>query len=326
MYSHRSKVSRSTKFTTHAAVQLQRRHNNSTSNHYDSTATGQLLEDLNHKDSIQLKRLVHETFPTCNVNLIHVVNVPQMYGMYLLRKEEMQLTRMGNSDKERILFHVTTKSRAVESLKNGLDWRRTRRSKFGCGVSFSDNADYANYYADKLPKEGSRVIIVCAVLVNKTQRVSGNRGQGNLMVPPGNADTTVSPNGRVYVKYNDYEFYPLYFMYYQRAPEHLNESKYFRGNNPLGQNQQNNRAVQQQHESKAQREREEALDLQELRERAELQRVMRVRRELDQVMQNVKAHRADQLRRQEREQELEYSRQAQAPIRQRENNSICLIL
>lgn len=64
MYSHRSKVSRSTKFTTHAAVQLQRRHNNSTSNHYDSTATGQLLEDLNHKDSIQLKRLVHETFPT----------------------------------------------------------------------------------------------------------------------------------------------------------------------------------------------------------------------------------------------------------------------
>lgn len=99
----------------------------------------------------------------CNVNLIHVVNVPQMYGMYLLRKEEMQLTRMGNSDKERILFHVTTKSRAVESLKNGLDWRRTRRSKFGCGVSFSDNADYANYYADKLPKEG--IIIYMASLI-----------------------------------------------------------------------------------------------------------------------------------------------------------------
>lgn len=91
----------------------------------------------------------------CNVDLIHVVNVPQMYGMYLLRKEEMQLTHEGNSEKERILYHVTTKSRAVESLKNGLDWRRTRRSKFGCGVSFSDDADYANYYADKLPKEGT---------------------------------------------------------------------------------------------------------------------------------------------------------------------------
>jgi len=77
-----------------------------------------------------------------------------MYGMYLLRKEEMRLTRMGNSDKELFLYHVTTKSRAVESLENGLDWRRTRRSKFGCGVSFSDDADYANYYADKFPKEG----------------------------------------------------------------------------------------------------------------------------------------------------------------------------
>lgn len=166
---------------------------------------------------------------------------------------------------------------------------------------------------------GSRVIIVCAVLVNKTQRVSGKHAQGNLIVPPGDVDTTVSTNGRVYVKYNDYEFYPLYFMHYQRAPEHLNESKYFRGNNSQGQNQQNNRAVQQQ-ELQAQREREQARYQQQLREEAK-------RRELEQTRQNQKAQRnADHFRRLEREQELECSRQARAPIRQRENNSICLIL
>lgn len=90
----------------------------------------------------------------CIVNQIHLVNAPQMYGMYLLRKEEMRLNNVGYSDKELILYHVTTESRALESLKSGLDWRRTRRNKFGSGVSFSDDADYANYYADKFPKEG----------------------------------------------------------------------------------------------------------------------------------------------------------------------------
>lgn len=76
-----------------------------------------------------------------------------MYGMYLLREEEMKL-EVGRRVQEKLLFHVTTESRAMESLSSGLDWRRTQRNKFGCGVSFSDNADYANYYADKSPSEG----------------------------------------------------------------------------------------------------------------------------------------------------------------------------
>ncbi|KAL4149529.1 hypothetical protein QTP88_003462 [Uroleucon formosanum] len=320
MYSHhgyRTKDYRPSKFTAHAAVQLQRRHNDSTSNSYGGS---QLLEDLGHKDSTQsaqLKRLVHETFPTCNVNLIQVVNAPQMYGMYLLRKEEMRY-----GAKELILFHVTTKSRAVESLKTGLDWRRTRRSKFGCGVSFSDDADYANCYADHSPKEESRVIIVCTVLVNKTQRVSGNR---TLIVPQDSADTTVSSNSRVYVKYNDYDFYPLYLMHYQRTPQHLNESKYFR-NNRHNIFKQNNQVMQQQG-SKAQREREQAQRQQELRAQRE--------REQERLEVHRRAVFQQELRRREedwlvrvREQELvqEQQRIRQAQARQRESNSTCLIL
>lgn len=54
----------------------------------------------------------------------------------------------------------------MESLKSGLDWRRTRRFKYGRGVSFSDDADYANYYAaDYLPDEGIKILFM--IMINK---------------------------------------------------------------------------------------------------------------------------------------------------------------
>lgn len=80
-----------------------------------------------------------------------------MYGMYLLHKEEMRLANGGDDAQELVLYHVTANSRALESLKNGLDWRLTRRAKFGCGVSFSNDADYGNYYANRSTNEGKTV-------------------------------------------------------------------------------------------------------------------------------------------------------------------------
>lgn len=80
-----------------------------------------------------------------------------MYGMYLLRKEEMRLENGGYDAQELVLYHVTAKSRALESLKNGLDWRLTRRAKFGYGVSFSNDVDYGNYYANRSTNEGKTV-------------------------------------------------------------------------------------------------------------------------------------------------------------------------
>jgi len=91
----------------------------------------------------------------CSVDWIERVNVPQMYGMYLLRKEEMQLANgEANGVSEMLLYHVTTESRALESLKSGLDWRRTWRFRYGCGVSFSDDVEYADKYADNSTGEG----------------------------------------------------------------------------------------------------------------------------------------------------------------------------
>jgi len=79
-----------------------------------------------------------------------------MYGMYLLHKEEFK----NQGVQEKLLYHVTSESNALESLESGLDWRRTQRAKFGCGVSFSDNADYANYYANSDFGEGIILVLL----------------------------------------------------------------------------------------------------------------------------------------------------------------------
>lgn len=58
--------------------------------------------------------------------------------------------------------------------------------------------------------------MICSVLVNETYKVDHKRNEGDyLIVPPDTADTTVSCDGFVYVKYNDFDFYPLYFVHYQ---------------------------------------------------------------------------------------------------------------
>ncbi|XP_060880334.1 uncharacterized protein LOC132952164 [Metopolophium dirhodum] len=228
-------TSGNSKFTEHAADHILKRASSFVDYHmYDTYRP--LLNDVNRNGYDTIERIVKGTFPICNINKIRQVYAPQMYGMYMLRKEEMKLTS-GQSVQEKVLFHVTTESRAVESLDSGLDWRRTRRSKFGCGVSFSDDIDYANYYADNSSIEVTRVIMICCVLVGETyvvpkQRFARNQAfaGSSLVVPPGLADTTVSHNGRVHVKYNDNEFYPLYFVYYQRRPEQLTSSKYLCAN------------------------------------------------------------------------------------------------
>ncbi|KAL4149537.1 hypothetical protein QTP88_003468 [Uroleucon formosanum] len=182
----------------------------------------QLLNNVNSRGHKKIELLVKNTFPTCNIKQIHHIHAPQMYGMYLLHKEEFK----NQGVQEKLLYHVTSESNALESLKSGLDWRRTERAKYGCGVSFSDNADYANYYANSYFGEDRRVLMICCVLVGETH-VPREEFARSLIVPPDHADTTVSGCRNVYVKYNDYEFYPLYFVYYQLRRVHLISSRFF---------------------------------------------------------------------------------------------------
>jgi len=76
---------------------------------------------------------------------------------------------------------------------------------------------------------GVRVIVMSTVLINDTPYLVTEKldRKNRLIIPPGNADTTVSPNDHVFVKYTDFESYPLFFIYYRWTPELFNESKYF---------------------------------------------------------------------------------------------------
>lgn len=57
-----------------------------------------------------------------------------------------------------------------------------------------------------------RAFIICRVLVQRIKDVNVNY---NLNVIPNVFDTAKSLNGMVYVKFNDYEFYPQYIVYYR---------------------------------------------------------------------------------------------------------------
>lgn len=64
-----------------------------------------------------------------------------------------------------------------------------------------------------------RAFIICRVLVQKIKDINVNYG---LNIIPNSFDTALSKNGMVYVKFNDYEFYPQYIVYYrEHVPQYV---------------------------------------------------------------------------------------------------------
>jgi len=104
-------------------------------------------------------------------------------------------------------------------------------------VMVVNNVCFSLVFLSSRPIAETRVIMICCVAVSR-KHVVPRQNDGNLLIiPPGSADTSMSHNGRVFVKYNDNEFYPLYFVYYKRRPEYLTKSKYYRANNRRVQSQ-----------------------------------------------------------------------------------------
>lgn len=58
--------------------------------------------------------------------------------------------------------------------------------------------------------------LICKVLTKNIEEVSISY---NLNVPTNKYDTTSGNNGRVYVKFDDYSFYPEYIVYYSNVNE-----------------------------------------------------------------------------------------------------------
>jgi hypothetical protein len=163
-----------------------------------------------HEDSIEYMTVVQNISPTLRnkIESVERVQNPYLWGSYMLKKEEyINYPGFGVVSEEK-LFHATAKGNVYSIVQNNFDWRRTKRTRYGHGVSFSPSAEYANTYCNQ--KAGSRrALILARVLVKMA-----TKGHYGTKLPPPPFDTTTGKNGKVIVKYADNEFYPEYVVYY----------------------------------------------------------------------------------------------------------------
>ncbi|PNF31721.1 hypothetical protein B7P43_G12171 [Cryptotermes secundus] len=162
----------------------------------------------NSPEYLKVKSKVHSTLPVHIDRIVRIQN-PYIWGCYTLKKNEYE-HRLGSAVKELELFHATAQSNVDSIAANNLDWRRTKRAKFGKGVSFSPRAHYANKYCN-YNAGTERALILTRVLVGKC-----HKGKYWMKSPKEGYDTTIGNSKSVYVKYEDNEFYPEYVAYYRQ--------------------------------------------------------------------------------------------------------------
>lgn len=71
--------------------------------------------------------------------------------MYLLWKKELENENNINStnlSKETMLYHVTSPQNAQSIARHNINWRKTKRSRFGIGACFSPSPKYAHKYSN----------------------------------------------------------------------------------------------------------------------------------------------------------------------------------
>ncbi|XP_026811227.1 protein mono-ADP-ribosyltransferase PARP14-like [Rhopalosiphum maidis] len=165
----------------------------------------QLFEDYDYEyshDSIFNKITTH-----FEILKVQKINNPQIYGMYLLHKEELELDGNSEDVKEKTLFRATSIRNAESIARHNIVWRKTTRTRFGIGACFSPCTHYANKYAGS-----TKAFIIAKVLVKNFETTGINY---NLEIPPKNdCDMTLGNGEYVYVKYDDNTFYPKYLVHY----------------------------------------------------------------------------------------------------------------
>uniref|UniRef100_A0A1B6GCY8 Poly [ADP-ribose] polymerase n=1 Tax=Cuerna arida TaxID=1464854 RepID=A0A1B6GCY8_9HEMI len=164
------------------------------------------LVEADSQETKKIKKMILKNYSSFQIIKVDRVENSFLKAMYLLKKEEY-LSRYGKVE-EKDLFHVTSAKNVKSIINNNFDWRRVLRGKFGIGTSFSDDAEYANHYANQ-NIGSSRAFIITKVLVSN--QIGGHK---NLKIPKNNYDTTTG-NGKVYVKFGDNETLPMYVAYYK---------------------------------------------------------------------------------------------------------------
>jgi poly [ADP-ribose] polymerase 7/11/12/13 len=158
----------------------------------------------------EVVQTINMTFRNEIDSVVRVQN-PYLWGSYLLKREEyLHYGGFGDVTEDK-LFHATAAESIISVVQSNLDWRRTKRARYGHGVSFSPSAAYANTYCNQNIGD-KRALILSRVLV----RMKTRGGYGTKLPPPP-CDTTIGKSGIVVVKYYDNEFYPEYVAYYTNS-------------------------------------------------------------------------------------------------------------
>lgn len=175
------------------------------------------LEDVYDKHQQQkLRKIVQDYKGT--ITSYKKVNNYYLKSMYDLKKDEYTSKYGASQVREMTLIHSTSAINVPEIIKDNFDWRRVVRSKYGKGVSFSDDADYANCHSNR--SNGTcRAFIIAKVLVSNICR-----GHQDLRTPHCTSDTAWGPH--VFVKFRDNEFLPEHVLYYSCSG--ISDSKYYR--------------------------------------------------------------------------------------------------
>lgn len=162
-----------------------------------------------HIEETYVKELIRKSMPGLFIDSVLKVNNNFLEGMYLLTREEFRVCRPNIDLNERNLLHVTSQASVPNIISNNLSRMYTTRAVNGKAVYFSDEAKLANQICN--PTCGlERAIIVCKVIVGNSQYLS----RSYTILPEG-VDTGLTYDGRVFVKFCDHEFLPLFVAFYE---------------------------------------------------------------------------------------------------------------
>uniref|UniRef100_A0A1B6LXM5 Poly [ADP-ribose] polymerase n=1 Tax=Graphocephala atropunctata TaxID=36148 RepID=A0A1B6LXM5_9HEMI len=164
------------------------------------------LVEPSSAEKAMVKSMISSTFPNIHITDIKKVDNSFLKAMYLVKKEEYK--SRNQRVEEKTLLHVTGADNVKSIFKNNFDWRLVSRGKFGQGTSFSNDAKYANRYANQ-SIGNRRAFIITKVLVSN--EIGGNYG---LKVPMFKYDTTTGNGNKVFVKFCDNETLPSFVAYY----------------------------------------------------------------------------------------------------------------
>nr|XP_022900292.1 uncharacterized protein LOC111413521 [Onthophagus taurus] len=136
---------------------------------------------------------------------IEKVYCPSLYERYKSKKANRE--KRGYKNFEKRLMYVTDVRNIEAIMRSSLKWRRMHCYKLKTGVSFSENAEYADKNVTWNVGK-NRAMIIADVLVGKADV------GGYCTELPLNGGDVTPENRRVYVKFYGDEFIPRFIVYY----------------------------------------------------------------------------------------------------------------